>query len=160
MSFFDLVINFIFSFVATVGFSIFFNAPKKSLIPCGVIGAIGWTTYIVLSEFTDMALFSIVTASAIISLSSEILARKLKYPAISFVIPGILPLVPGAGLYNTMYLLVQKNYVLAVSTGTETLLKSGGIAIGILIITSFTKTYYILLAKIKAKKIKQDLDTN
>ena len=28
----DLLINFIFSFAVTAGFSIFFNAPKKSLI--------------------------------------------------------------------------------------------------------------------------------
>ena len=156
MSFFDLVINFIFSFVATVGFSIFFNAPKKSLLPCGVIGAIGWTTYIVLSELTDMTLFSIVIASAIISLLSEISARKLKYPAINFIIPGILPLVPGVGLYNAMYALVQKNYDLFVSTGTDALLKSGGIAIGILIITSLTKTYYIILKKMYEQKLDKE----
>ena len=38
----DLLINFIFSFAVTAGFSIFFNAPKKSLIPCGIVGGIGW----------------------------------------------------------------------------------------------------------------------
>lgn len=153
MSFFDLIINFLFSFAATVGFSIFYNAPKKSLIPCGVIGGIGWSTYISLSNVTNMALFSIVIASAIISLLSEISARKLKYPAINFIIPGILPLVPGVGLYNAMYALVQKNYDLFVSTGTDALLKSGGIAIGILIITSLTKTYYIILKKMYDNKL-------
>lgn len=156
MSFFDLIINFLFSFVATVGFSIFFNAPKKSLIPCGVIGGIGWSTYISLSNVTNMALFSIVIASAIISLLSEISARKLKYPAINFIIPGILPLVPGVGLYNAMYALVQKNYDLFVSTGTDALLKSGGIAIGILIITSLTKTYYIILKKMYEQKLDKE----
>ena len=102
--------------------------------------------------------FSMVIASAVVSLFSEILARKLKYPAINFIIPGILPLVPGLGLYNTMYSLVQKDYALAVSTGTDTLFKSGGIAIGILIITSFTKTYYIILKRIKLKKLEQNLE--
>ena len=155
MSFFDLIINFIFSFVATVGFSIFFNAPKKSLIPCGIIGGIGWSTYIVLSKLTNMSMFAIIIASAVISLSSEIMARKLKYPAINFIIPGILPLVPGLGLYNTMYALVQENYTQVAATGTDTLLKSGGIAIGILIITSLTKTYYIILRKIIIKKIEE-----
>ena len=100
----------------------------------------------------------IVVASAVISLFSEILARKLKYPAINFIIPGILPLVPGLGLYNTMYALVQKDYALSASTGTETLLKSAGIAIGILIITSFTKTYYIILRKMKMRKIQENID--
>ncbi|WP_455542250.1 threonine/serine exporter family protein [Intestinibacter sp.] len=159
MSILDLITNFIFSFAATVGFSIFFNAPKKSLLPCGIIGGIGWSTYIVMSNSKYFsAMFSIVIASAIISLFSEILARKLKYPAINFIIPGILPLVPGLGLYNTMYALVQKNYGLAASTGTETLLKSAGIAIGILIITSFTKTYYIILRKMKMRKIQENID--
>ena len=119
----DLLINFIFSFAVTAGFSIFFNAPKKSLIPCGIVGGIGWCAYILMS-----------------------------------IIPGILPLVPGLGLYNTMYSLVQKDYALAVSTGTDTLFKSGGIAIGILIITSFTKTYYIILKRIKLKKLEQNLE--
>ena len=45
----DLLINFIFSFAVTAGFSIFFNAPKKSLIPCGIVGGIGWCAYILMS---------------------------------------------------------------------------------------------------------------
>ena len=113
----DLLINFIFSFAVTAGFSIFFNAPKKSLIPCGIVGGIGWCAYILMSKSSYFSnVFSMVIASAVISLLSEILARKLKYPSINFIIPGILPLVPGLGLYNTMYSLVQKDYALAVST--------------------------------------------
>ena len=154
----DLIINFIFSFAVTAGFSIFFNAPKKSLIPCGIVGGIGWCTYVVMANSYFSNVFSMVIASAVISLLSEILARKLKYPSINFIIPGILPLVPGLGLYNTMYSLVQKDYALAVSTGTDSLFKSTGIAIGILIITSFTKTYYIILKRIKLKKLEQNLE--
>ena len=98
----DLLINFIFSFAVTAGFSIFFNAPKKSLIPCGIVGGIGWCAYILMSKSSYFSnVFSMVIASAVISLLSEILARKLKYPSINFIIPGILPLVPGLGLYNT-----------------------------------------------------------
>ena len=146
----DLIINFIFSFAVTAGFSIFFNAPKKSLIPCGIVGGIGWCTYVVMANSEYISnVFSMVIASAVVSLFSEILARKLKYPAINFIIPGILPLVPGLGLYNTMYSLVQKDYALAVSTGT---------AIGILIITSFTKTYYILVKKMHLKKLEEKLE--
>lgn len=153
MSILTLIIHFIFSFAVTAGFSIFFNAPKKSLAPCGVVGGIGWCTYIAMSDSVYFSsIFAMVVASAVISLLSEILARKLKYPAINFIIPGILPLVPGIGLYNAMYALVQKDYGLAASTGTDTLLKSAGIAVGILIITSFTKTYYIILKKMHLKK--------
>ena len=40
-----LLVNFFFSFLATVGFSIFFNSPKKSLIPAGTIGAMDGHLY-------------------------------------------------------------------------------------------------------------------
>lgn len=154
-----IIMNFLFSFATTAGFSIFFNAPKKSLIPCGVVGGVGWCTYILMSDSVYFSsVFAMVVSSAVISLLSEILARKLKYPAINFIIPGILPIVPGIGLYNAMYALVQKDYSLAASTGTDTLLKSAGIAVGILIVTSFTKTYYIIFNKIKAKKMQQNLE--
>ena len=136
MSILDLLINFFFSFLATVGFSIFFNSPKKSLLPAGIIGAIGWTL-----------------AATLISLLSEILARKMKFPAIIFVIPGILPLIPGLGLYNTMLSLVEGSYSNAISIGTDALFVSASIAMGVLLITSLVKTYYIAIAKIHHKKL-------
>lgn len=153
MSILDLLINFFFSFLATVGFSIFFNSPKKSLLPAGIIGAIGWTVYIILFNFTKNSILSNFLAATLISLLSEILARKMKFPAILFVIPGILPLIPGLGLYNTMLSLVEGSYSNAISIGTDALFVSASIAMGVLLITSLVKTYYIAIAKIHHKKL-------
>ena len=142
MNIFDLLVNFFFSFLATAGFSIFFNSPKKSLFPVGIIGGIGWTVYILLFNFTENSILSNFLAATLISLLSEILARKMKYPAIIFAIPGILPLIPGLGLYNTMLSLVEGNYLNAAS-----------IAMGVLFITSLVKTYFILIHKIQKSKL-------
>ena len=84
---------------------------------------------------------------------SEILARKLKYPAISFVIPGIIPLVPGLSLYNTMLFLVQNNYDSAISTGATTLFVSGAIALGVLVVSSLFRTLTILKYNSDTKKL-------
>lgn len=153
MNLFTLLENFFFSSLATIGFSIFFNSPVKSLIPAGTIGGIGWTVSITLLNFSGNAILANSFAAALISLLSEILARKMKYPAIIFVIPGILPLIPGLGLYNTMLSLVNGNYTSAISIGTNALFVSASIAMGILLITSLVKTYYIILFKIKNKKL-------
>ncbi|OJT71414.1 hypothetical protein BM530_22550, partial [Clostridioides difficile] len=83
-------------------------------------------------------------AAALVSACSETLARKLKQPAIVFVIPGILPLIPGIGLYNTMLSLIQKNYSLAMSKGTDALFLSAAIALGVLVVTSFVRTLNLL----------------
>ena len=148
-----LLVNFFFSFLATVGFSIFFNSPRKSLIPAGIIGGIGWTVYMILFDFSQNPILSNFFAATLISLISEILARRMKFPAIIFVIPGILPLIPGLGLYNTMLSLVEGNYSNAISVGTNALFVSASISMGVLLITSLVKTYYIIRRKIRSKKL-------
>lgn len=148
-----LIINFIFSALATAGFSIFFNSPKRSLIPVGVIGGIGWTIYMILFDISGNAILANFFAASFISLVSEILARKMKFPAIIFAIPGILPLIPGLGLYKTMLSLVEGNYTNAVSIGTNAVFVSASIAMGVLLITSLVNTYYIVISKIRNKKL-------
>ncbi|MEG1312520.1 MAG: threonine/serine exporter family protein [Romboutsia sp.] len=147
-----IYLHFLFAFFATAGFSVFLNAPKSTLIPAGITGATGWSIYILLVEVSSNPIFANFIAAAIVSLFSEILARKLKHPAILFVIPGIIPLVPGLGMYNTMLYLVQNNFDLAMSTGADTLFISGAIALGVLIITSLAKTFNLLNLTRKAAK--------
>ena len=140
--------HFFHSFLATVGYSIFFNVPKKQLPYCGLIGGLGWIIFVLFnSSNIDNPVFANFLAAFIVTLSSEKLARILKKPAILFIIPGIIPLVPGSGLYNTMLSFVQGDHNLAISTGIETLLISGAIAIGIMVTTS-------IYTSIKAYKTK------
>ena len=113
--------HFLYSTIATIGFSVFLNAPKSALIPAGLTGGIGWSVYYFLIHTTNNDILANFLASILVALISEILARKLKYPAILFVIPGIIPLVPGLGMYNTMLYLVQSNYELAISKGANVL---------------------------------------
>ena len=81
------------------------------------------------------------TAAALISICSEVLARRLKQPAIIFVIPGILPLVPGVGLYQTVYAIMFKKYSIAATVGTKSVIVSIGIALGILIVASLSRVF-------------------
>ena len=97
---------------------------------------------------TNNPILSNFIPATIVGIASEVFARYLKQPAIVFVIPGIIPLVPGLGMYNTMLYLVQENYELAASTGATALLVGGAISLGILLVTSFVKT----INTIKLKK--------
>ena len=147
-----LYIHFLFSLFATIGFAIFLNSPKSILIHSGIIGGIGWTLYVFLIENSFSPISANFIAAALVSIFSEILARKLKHPAISFVIPGIIPLVPGLSLYNTMLFLVQNNYDSAISTGATTLFVSGAIALGVLVVSSLFRTLTILKYNSDTKK--------
>ena len=145
--------HFLYSTIATIGFSVFLNAPKSALIPAGLTGGIGWSVYYFFIHTTNNDILANFLASILVALISEILARKLKYPAILFVIPGIIPLVPGLGMYNTMLYLVQSNYELAISKGANVLFIGGAISLGVLAVTSLSRTLNIVsLAKIHKNK--------
>ena len=68
-----------------------------------------------------------------------------------FVIPGIILLVPGLGMYNTMLHLVQKNYTDAIASGASVLFVGGALSMGVLIITALFKTINRMKLKKAAK---------
>ena len=148
--------HFLFAAMATCGFSIFFNAPKKLLLPSSVVGGVGWIIYLVMSVHFDNPLVYAFTAAIFIAVSSEIFARLLKQPAIVIIIPGILPLVPGISLYNTVLYTIQKKYELAASTGTRAIIVSIGISLGILVVASLSRMFNIY----KLKKAFSSNDSN
>ena len=99
--------HFLYSTIATIRFSVFLNAPKSALIPAGLTGGIGWSVYYFLIHTTNNDILANFLASILVALITDILARKLKYPAILFVLPAIFPLLPGLGIYDTILYLVQ-----------------------------------------------------
>lgn len=136
-----LYIHIVFSFLAAVGFAVFLNSPRKTLLISGVVGMVSWTIYILLMRRDFDIMFSNFIAAFIASILCEILSRKFKKPTILFVIPGIITLIPGLGLYNTMFYMIQKNFQEAINTGSNVMFASGSIALGVLVASSMFRTY-------------------
>ncbi|MDX8336008.1 MULTISPECIES: threonine/serine exporter family protein [Cetobacterium] len=147
----DIAIQVISASVATYGFGLIFNVKgKKNLY--GSFGAgIGWLIYSLLSAKGFTYFIAYTAASSTITIYSEILSRKIKVPTVSFLYPSMIPLVPGGGIYYTMYYIVQDNISQAVAKGIETFVISGSIAIGILTVSTFSQIYYYVVKK-KAKE--------
>lgn len=146
-----IFMHFIYSFISTIGFAIFLKAPKSTLIPSGFVGGIGWAVYYFLMITTNNNIVSNFTAALLVSLGSELFARKLKEPAIVFTIPGIILLVPGLGMYKTMLYLVQNNYSAAIEKGADVLFVAGALSMGVLIVTASFKTIVMISQKKAAK---------
>jgi uncharacterized membrane protein YjjB (DUF3815 family) len=56
--------------------------------------------------------------------------------------------VPGSGLYNTMLQSLEGNYNGALREGITTLMASGSLAIGILVVFTLIKIYYLIKRRI------------
>lgn len=141
--------NFLFAFLSTIGFSIIFNISRDSIIKSGVNGALGWIIYILFVRVLNSPVSGSFFGALSVGIIGEFFARKFKKPATVFIIPGIIPLVPGSGMYYTMVNITNKNFLEAAEIGSETIFIAAAIASAIIISISSAK----IIRETKMKKI-------
>ena len=67
---------------------------------------------------------------------SNILARSRKAPVTTFFVPGILPIVPGVGMFRVVYYMLEKDFEAVKAYLFETFMIAGAIALAIFLIDS------------------------
>ena len=127
----ELMIQSVGAFLAIFGFSLLVDMPRKYLVYAGITGGAGWLAYLV-SMQVAAAFFSSLAAA----LLSQVFARVLKAPVTIFLVAGILPTVPGASIYRSVYFLIQGqtkwyNFYLI-----QTIQIAGAMAVAIFIVDS------------------------
>lgn len=142
----DIFIHIFCSFMGTIGFAIIYNVPRKYYIGCGFTGMMGWLIYLFVSskDYMTTAAASFCGAFVVV-LISRMLTVRLKCPITIFLIPGILPLVPGAGIYNTAYFIVTNRFSMAMLKGIESLKIAFAIVMGIVIVVSIPRDVFHLV---------------
>jgi len=126
-----MLIELAVAFIATLAFAVVFNVPVRYLLPGALVGAIGWQIFRSFGGANTAVFF----ASMGIGLLAEGGARMFRVPVLIIAVPGIIPLVPGAGAYSTMLALVKGDFIEALTKGTETLFAAGAIAVGVALAT-------------------------
>ncbi len=130
-----MIIGTISAFIATVAFSVFFHVPRKELLYCGFVGALGWMVYLLCIDLNFSPIVSNFVAALIISEASIILSKWHKIPVTLLLIPGIIPIVPGAATYQTMHALLVADYIEALGYASYTFQVAAVIA-GAIVITT------------------------
>lgn len=129
------ILQIVFAAIGSFGFSMVFNVHGKKMLAATIGGGLCWTSFIVLTlnGFDDYN--SAMITSMIIVIYAELMAKRTKTPMTVFSLIGIIPIIPGAGLYKTMDALLSKNYQLFCANGVYTILFAVYMAIGIAIAT-------------------------
>ncbi|PFO08950.1 hypothetical protein COJ85_02275 [Bacillus sp. AFS076308] len=146
----DILSQAITSFLATAAFGILFNAPKESLIKCGLIGMGGWLIYFLLEGYNHDPIVATLAATIFIAVLSQEMAKLYKMPVIIFSVAGIIPLVPGGLAYDAMRNIVENNYNDAIALAARVLMLAGSIAFGLV----FSEVINQIVKKIKHSRIK------
>ncbi|WP_312473543.1 threonine/serine exporter family protein [Neobacillus sp.] len=145
-----LIAQAITSFLATGAFGIIFNAPKETLVKCGLIGMGGWVIYYLLEGYTNNAVFATLSATVFIAVLSQELAKFYKTPVIIFSVAGIIPLVPGGLAYDSMRNFVENDYNTAIGLAAKVLMIAGAIAFGLV----FSEVINQVIRKITQNKVR------
>ena len=139
----------LFGFFSTLGFGMLFNAPKKLLVPVSVIGAAGMFILTLITKEYSLIAASFLGTCAI-AILAEFASRAGKDATTIFIIPGIIPFVPGVLLYDTMSCMLVAEYSDAVASGSQALIIAGCIAIALALVATVSGLILATINRVKA----------
>ncbi|MBP8030930.1 MAG: threonine/serine exporter family protein [Enterococcus aquimarinus] len=147
----------LYAFGASLAFAIVFNIPRNKLLLSALGGMLGQLVYAIfqLVLANDVILYLLATIA--ISLYAEVMARLTKAPTTIYLAVALIPLVPGGGIYYTMLYLINGEIDLGITTGIHTLLISGALAVGIIMVSSTVNLVRKVMLKSR-RKIRKKLN--
>lgn len=129
------------TFIACAGFSIIFNIHGFGIAICAFGGVLTWAAYCAADYFGCDIYVCYFLATLIAALYAETMARVRKYPAISYLVVAIFPLIPGAGIYYTTSFLLQGDRLSFSQKALQTIGIAGVIAVGILMVSTLVRLW-------------------
>ena len=127
--------------MATIGFALLFGVPAHYYPSCALIGGVSWLAYLLLLPYSSVSIATF-AATVIVILMSRWFAVRKRCPVTIFLISGIIPLVPGAGIYRAAYYTVTDQLYLAVQTGFDAVKMAVAIVLGIVFVFEIPQTVF------------------
>ena len=129
------------AFLGCAGFSLVFNIHGPGGLLCTLGGVLTWVAYLAGLAYGCSPVLSYFFATIFASCYAEILARIRKYPAISYLVVGLFPLIPGSDVYYTMNYAVRGNTEMFNRHGMFTAAVAGVMAVAILLVSTLFRMY-------------------
>ena len=132
----EYLLQFAVAAVSTVCFGVTFQVPRRHMLACGVGGGVGWLCYVLCQAAGCSAAIATFLAALPLTLACRLFAIRFRAPVTLFLLCGIFPLVPGAGIYYTAYYFLRDDRSLFANKGVETLKIAVALALGIALVCS------------------------
>ncbi|MGH9071073.1 MAG: threonine/serine exporter family protein [Acidimicrobiales bacterium] len=82
------------------------SVPRRSLAAAGAVGALGWAALLLLVHAGASLAASTALVAVLVGVAGNLVALRQHTHPLLFVVPGIMPLLPGLTIYQGMYELV------------------------------------------------------
>lgn len=131
-----LWIQCIAGLVGTLGFGLMFNMHGRG-IPFALLGSvISWSVCVLCMRLGLAEPIAYLIAAAVSAVYAEIMARIRKFPATSYLMCALVPLIPGSGIYYTMDFIRRGMLPEAYDKGMLTAAIAGSMAVGVLLVST------------------------
>lgn len=127
--------------IGCLGFALLFNEHGPGVGLCVLGGMLSWAAYCAVLHFSGSDILAYFGAAIVSAAYSEAMARIRKYPAISYLVVSIFPLIPGASIYYTTGYVVRGDMAGFATSGTHTIAIAGAIAVGILMVSTLVRLW-------------------
>lgn len=135
--------------LGTLGFNLLFHIRGKKLVLATLGGVISWAVFLVLEPLLPGEAVRYFISAAVVTAYGEILARVEKTPTTTFLVPSIIPLIPGSALYYTMNYALNKQWSQFAGQAFYTVQLALALAVGIIAVTTAVRLVTTALRKLK-----------
>ena len=126
------------AFFACVGFCFVYNLRGKKLFFAPFGAALAWLVYLLTAGLQNDTLQCFL-AAVVMASYSEVMARIQRAPVICYLLVGLLPLVPGGGIYYTMEHCVSGDTEAFLESILHTLGLAGALALAVVVVASVAR---------------------
>ena len=145
----DALIQILMGGLGTIGFNLLFNIRGRKLFFASLGGFISWTVFLLLEPLFPGEPLRFFLAAAAVTVYGECFARIEKTPTTTFLVPSVIPLIPGGSLYYTMNFALNKQWGAFLDKAFYTLQLALSLALGIIAVTTLVRLWMVLVRKMK-----------
>lgn len=139
------VVHILMGGLGTLGYNLLFHIRGKNLALATLGGLLcGFVFWLLEPLFPGEAIRYFLTA-AVITVYGEVLARLQKTPTTTFLVPSIVPLIPGSALYYTMNYALNKQWDQFAEHAFYTAQLALSLAVGIIAVTSVVRLIFVVI---------------
>ena len=136
-------------FLGSLGFSILFHIRGKKLLMASLGGLMSWTVFLLLAPLLPSEATRYFVASAAVTIYAEAFARVMKTPTTTFLVPSVIPLIPGGSLYYTMNYALNEQWTAFAGKAIYTLELALALALGIIAVTTLNRMVIVISKKLR-----------
>lgn len=141
----DYFVQVITAFWGSFTFAILFGIKGKRIFFAGLAGFLTWGVCIIINIAIPSLAVPYFASAIFATIYAEIFARIFKTPTTTFLVPAIIPLVPGGYLYYTMTYAVVEEFIYCGEMARTTLTVALALAGGIMAVSSIKRICFALL---------------